>query len=98
MAQEIIKCSKEKHRTEKEKDRLIKRLRIIEGQVRGVNQMIEKDRYCDEILIQISAIDQSLKSIGKEIIKNHLETCTKNDFINKKENTIEDIMDLFSRL
>lgn len=53
------------------KERLFKHLRIVEGQVKGVKQMIEQDRKCDDILIQIAAIDKSLKSLGNNLIKHN---------------------------
>ena len=52
-------CEKSTHRTEEEKKSLTKRLNIIEGQIRGIKQMIEDDRYCADILIQLSAISKS---------------------------------------
>lgn len=55
------------------KSRLLKHLGIIEGQIRGVKQMIENDRKCDDILIQIAAIDKSLKSLGNNLIKNNTD-------------------------
>lgn len=55
------------------KSRLLKHLGIIEGQIKGVKQMIENDRKCDDILIQIAAIDKSLKSLGNNLIKNNTD-------------------------
>ena len=73
------KCSnkdrKSTHRTEEEKVKLTKRLNIIEGQVRGINQMIANDRYCGDILIQIAAVNKSLQTIGNSILENHIKTC-----------------------
>ena len=57
-------CTRTKHRTEEDKKYLKNRLKTIEGQVRGISGMIDEDRYCDDILIQISAINNSLKSLG----------------------------------
>jgi len=51
------------------------RLRRIEGQVRGLQRMVEEDRYCGEILDQIHSVQQALKSVGRKITRNHLETC-----------------------
>lgn len=87
-----------KHRSVEEKSSLIKRLNVIEGQVRGVKQMIEEDRYCDDVLIQISAIQSSLKSLGNAILKNHLSTCVVEEIKNDKLEVIDDIIDLFGRL
>lgn len=92
------KCTRSKHRTEDEKANLTRRLKIIEGQVRGIRQMIEDDRYCDDVLIQISAINQSLKSLGNEILKNHLATCVVEDIQNNKLEVIDDVMQLFRKL
>lgn len=87
-----------KHRSVEEKSNLIKRLNVIEGQVRGVKQMIEEERYCDDVLIQISAIQSSLKSLGNVILKNHLSTCVVEEIKNDKLEVIDDIIDLFGRL
>lgn len=55
------------------KNKFLKHLSIIEGQIKGVKQMIENDRKCDDILIQIAAIDKSLKSLGNNLIKNNTD-------------------------
>lgn len=91
-------CSKSKHRTEEEKRKIKKRLNVIQGQVRGIEQMVEDDRYCDDILIQISAVTKSLKSLGNSMLKSHLSTCVVEDIKNDKLEIIDDIMDLFGRL
>jgi DNA-binding FrmR family transcriptional regulator len=52
-----------------------KRLQRIEGQVRGVAKMIEEDRYCADVLIQIAAIQESLRRVGREVMRNHLQHC-----------------------
>jgi DNA-binding FrmR family transcriptional regulator len=57
------------------KDRNIKRLRRIEGQVRGLQRMVEEDRYCADILTQISSAQEALRSVGRELMKNHLRHC-----------------------
>jgi DNA-binding FrmR family transcriptional regulator len=51
---------------------LIKRLRRIEGQVRGLQKMVEEDRYCPDILTQISSVQEALRSVGRELMLNHL--------------------------
>lgn len=87
-----------KHRDEAEKNRFKKRLHIIEGQIKGIGQMIEDDRYCADILIQISAIDKSLKSLGTELLRNHLSTCVVNDIKNEKLEVIDEVIDLVRKL
>jgi CsoR family transcriptional regulator, copper-sensing transcriptional repressor len=57
------------------KDRNLKRLRRIEGQVRGLHRMIEEDRYCPDIMTQISSVQQALRAVGRELMRNHLRHC-----------------------
>ena len=57
------------------KARNVKRLRRIEGQVRGLQKMVEEDRYCADILTQISSVQEALRSVGRELLRNHLKHC-----------------------
>jgi len=57
------------------KDRNQKRLRRIEGQVRGLQKMVEEDRYCADIMTQISSVHEALRSVGRELMRNHLKHC-----------------------
>ena len=57
------------------KTRNLKRLRRIEGQVRGLQRMVESDRYCADIMMQISSVQEALRSVGRELMRNHLEHC-----------------------
>jgi len=57
------------------KARNVKRLRRIEGQVRGIQKMVEEDRYCADIMTQISAVHEALRSVGRELMRNHLKHC-----------------------
>lgn len=91
-------CTKSKHRTEEEKKRITKRLNIIEGQIKGIKQMVSDDRYCADILIQISAINKSLKSLGNEIMKSHLSTCVVEDIKNDKLEVIDEVVSLFEKM
>ena len=91
-------CTRVKHRTLEEKKMLKTRLKTIEGQVRGVSGMIDDDRYCDEVLIQLSAISKSIKSLGNEILKTHLTTCVVDDIKDDKLEIIDEVMDLIRRL
>lgn len=91
-------CSRTKHRTNDEKKQLTRRLNIIEGQIKGIKQMIADDRYCDDVLMQISAVNKSLKSLGNQMLKSHLSTCVVNDITNGKLEVIDDVIDLFEKL
>jgi DNA-binding FrmR family transcriptional regulator len=57
------------------KERNQKRLRRIEGQVRGLEKMVDEDRYCADILTQISSVQEALRSVGRELLRNHLKHC-----------------------
>ena len=57
------------------KARNVKRLRRIEGQVRGLQKMVDEDRYCADILMQISSVHEALRSVGRELMRNHLKHC-----------------------
>jgi DNA-binding FrmR family transcriptional regulator len=57
------------------KTRNVKRLRRIEGQVRGLQKMVDDDRYCADIMIQISSVHEALRSVGRELMRNHLKHC-----------------------
>jgi len=57
------------------KDRNLKRLRRIEGQVRGLQRMVEEDRYCADIMTQISSVHEALRAVGRELMRNHLKHC-----------------------
>jgi DNA-binding FrmR family transcriptional regulator len=57
------------------KERNLKRLRRIEGQVRGLQRMVEEDRYCADVLTQISSVHEALRSVGRELVRNHLKHC-----------------------
>ena len=53
----------------------LKRLRRIEGQVRGLQKMVEDDRYCADILVQLSSVQEALRAVGRELMRNHLRHC-----------------------
>ena len=57
------------------KDANLKRLRRIEGQVRGLQKMVEEDRYCPEIITQIASVQEALRGVGRQLLRNHLKHC-----------------------
>lgn len=75
----------------------LKRLRRIEGQVRGLHKMVEEDRYCADILMQISSVQEALRGVSRELMRNHLRHCvTHNLQHGKKENeTYNELVELF---
>jgi len=57
------------------KERNLKRLRRIEGQVRGLQKMVEEDRYCADVMTQIASVHEALRAVGRELMRNHLRHC-----------------------
>ena len=57
------------------KERNLKRLRRIEGQVRGLQRMVEEDRYCADVMTQIASVHEALRAVGRELMRNHLKHC-----------------------
>lgn len=98
MRMDCKNCQKKKDNLIIEKKDTIKRLNVIEGQIRGIKQMVEEERDCDDILIQISAATKSLKSLGNKMLKNYLSTCVVHDIKNDKLEVVDDIMGLFGTL
>ncbi len=80
------------------KQELITRLNRLEGQVRGIKQMVASNRDCDAILIQVSAIINSLKSFSNTILREHLSTKVVEELKNGKLETIEEVITLFGRI
>ncbi|TWI59193.1 metal-sensing transcriptional repressor [Halalkalibacter nanhaiisediminis] len=87
------------HRNDREKEQLINRLKRIEGQVRGIQNMVENDRYCVDILIQISAINAAMKKVSLHLMENHTKHCV-SDAIQKGngDEAISELMDVIERL
>lgn len=98
MKEETACCHKTKERTEKEYKDLIHRLNRIEGQVRGIKGMIEKDAYCTDILIQVSAVNAALNSFNKVLLENHIRTCVTEDIRDGKEETVNELVTVLQKL
>ena len=90
-------CSKKTKRSDEEKKRIISRLNRINGQITGITKMVESDAYCNDILIQLSAVKSSVKSLSAYILENHLYTCVARDLENGELDTIDEIISLFKR-
>ncbi len=90
-------CEKKTHRREKEKKLINNRLSRIEGQIRGIKKMIMEDAYCNDVLIQLSAIENSVKSLSNHILENHLYTCVTNDIEKGNMEIIDELISLFKK-
>ncbi|MBR4026219.1 MAG: metal-sensing transcriptional repressor [Lachnospiraceae bacterium] len=91
-------CGKQKERSEKEIRDLTNRLSRIEGQIRGIKGMVEKDCYCTDILIQVSAVTAALNSFNKVLLTNHIKTCVAQDIRDGKEETIDELVNTLQKL
>ncbi len=91
-------CTKTKVRPEKEYKDLTNRLSRIEGQIRGIKGMVEKDAYCTDILIQVEAVKAALNSFNKVLLTNHIKTCVINDIKEGKEETVDELVDTLQKL
>lgn len=92
-------CCRHKHRDSAEYEALLKRLSRIEGQVRGVRGMVEKEAYCTDILTQVSAIQSALNAFSRELLANHIRTCVVDgiqsgdtDVVDELVHTVEKLM------
>ena len=92
-------CSdRKKMRSEEEKKELLKRLRRAEGQIRGIENMIEEDAYCPDILIQVSAVTSALNSFNKELMACHMRSCVADDIRDGKVEAIDEFLKVMQKL
>ena len=91
---DIMDCCNQKKtvRSQDEHKKLINRLSRIEGQIRGIKNMVENDAYCNDILIQVSAVNSALNSFNKELLARHIKTCVARDIREGKEETIDELV------
>ena len=89
---------KHKERTADEQKKLVTRLKRIEGQVRGIQKMVEDDLYCPDILVQVSAVTSALNSFNKELLACHIRGCVANDIRQGKEEAIDELVTVLQKL
>lgn len=89
---------KNTHRTDEEKKKLINRLNRIEGQVRGIRGMIEKDAYCADVLVQSAAVNAAINSFNKDLLSRHIHSCVVRNIKNGDEEVIDELMKLITKL
>ena len=90
-------CNKKTKRCPEEKKMIINRLNRINGQIKGITKMIENDAYCNDVLVQLSAVKNSIKSLSSHILENHLYTCVTRDLENGDLEPIDELISLFKR-
>lgn len=88
-------CCKKTKRDEEEKKQLINRINRISGQLNGIKNMINEDKYCNDILVQIIATEKALKSLANLMFENHIYRCISDDI--KNDDIIDELTSLFKR-
>lgn len=88
---------KKTRRSVETKKNLTNRLNRINGQVNGVKKMIEEDSYCNDILIQLSAIKNSVQSLSNELLDSHLRTCITTDLQKGNLDAVDEVVNLFKK-
>jgi len=91
-------CTKTKKRSDAEYKSLMNRLSRIEGQIRGIRGMLEKDAYCTDILTQVAAANAALNAFNRELLDSHIRSCVAEDIRSGKDETIDELMDTIRKL
>ena len=98
MAETNVPAERKKIRKENERHDLMNRLKRIEGQVRGLQRMLDEDAYCPDILTQASAVNSALNSFCRVLLANHIRTCVSDDIRAGREETVDELMDTLQKL
>ena len=91
-------CEKMTARSEEERKKLVNRLNRIEGQIRGIRGMIEKDAYCNDILIQSAAVNAAVNSFNKDLIASHIRGCVARDIREGNDDVIDELVATLQKL
>lgn len=93
-------CVKHKHRDSNspEYKSMMRRLKLIEGQVRGIEKMVEDDRYCIDILTQVSAVQCALNAFNKELLSQHIHSCVVDDIREGKDEVVDELVSALQKL
>lgn len=98
MSEEKCCCHKTKERSDDEYKRLINRLNRIEGQIRGIKGMVERNAYCVDILVQSAAVSAAVNSFNKELLAEHIRTCVAQDIRDGKDEVIDELVGTMQKL
>ena len=93
----LCACKKSTERTEAQIKDIFSRINRLTGQLNGVKKMIEENRYCMDILIQLSAIDKAVKGLASLIMEDHLKTCVVEKIQKGNTQVVDEITDIFKR-
>lgn len=90
-------CKMHKYRSEEEKKKLLNRLKKAEGQIRGLEKMVEESAYCPDILIQVSAVTSALNAFNKELLASHIKTCVADEIQKGNEEVIDELVSVIQK-
>lgn len=90
--------NRKKKRSQEEKDALIRRLKLAEGQIRGIQKMLEEDAYCPDVLVQVSAVSAALNSFNRELLACHIRSCVAEDIREGKDEAIDEFVRTLQKL
>ena len=91
-------CHAKKERTEEERRKLVNRLNRIEGQIRGIRGMLERDAYCPDILAQAAAANAALNAFSRELLSSHIRSCVVNDVRAGNDEIVDELLDTLQKL
>lgn len=99
-ADEMCKCVKHKYRDKegKEYKELVSRLNRIEGQIRGIHKMVDEDRYCVDIITQVSAVQSALNAFTKELLSRHIHSCVVEDIRSGRDEVVDELVGLLRKV
>lgn len=90
-------CKKHKYRDEEEKKKLLNRLKKAEGQIRGIEKMVEESAYCPDILIQVSAVTSALNAFNKELLASHIKSCVVEEIQKGNNEVIDELVSVIQK-
>lgn len=90
-------CKKHKYRDEEEKKKLLNRLKKAEGQIRGIEKMVEESAYCPDILILVSAVTSALNAFNKELLASHIKSCVADDIKKGNDEVIDELVSVIQK-
>ena len=91
-------CARVKHREPEELKSLLNRLSRIEGQIRGIRGMLEKNAYCPDILAQVAAANAALNAFSRELLSNHIRSCVVNDVRAGNDEVVDELLSTLQKL
>jgi DNA-binding FrmR family transcriptional regulator len=91
-------CCRHTERTERERTKLLTRLKTVEGQIRGIEKMVENDAYCPDIVMQVSAVTNALNSFNKLLLAAHIRGCVTEDIREGKEDKVDELCAMLQKV